>query len=115
MPMRRSSHDAVDDLRELLTIFAAFGQRNGSRLPIYSDHFLVFIGMHPGGTTMLELREHFGLSPSSASRTCLALEREGLVSLTPDREDRRRTFVSLTPRGSRIIDDVLVAYRGRRR
>ena len=116
--MRRLSPDAVGDVAGILRILLAFRQgqpKSGSRLPIYSDCFLAFLGMRPEGITISELREYFQLGRSSTSRTCSALAREGLVHVGPAPEDRRRTLVRLTPKGQRIIDDALTAYRGRGR
>lgn len=63
---------------------------------------------------MRELRADYSLSHSSVTRTCHAMERAGLVQVVRDPSDRRRALVRLTPRGHRVIDEVLAAYRGNR-
>jgi len=64
---------------------------------------------------MQELQDRFGLVHSSASRTCTALANAGLVHVSQHSDDRRQSFVRLTARGQRVIDDVLTAFRGQRR
>jgi len=115
--MRRSSPEAVDDLKDLVAILLAFRQKgHGNRLPIYSDVFLAYLASQPDGvTTMQVLREWLALGSSTTSRTCSALERAGLVHIGPAPDDRRRSLVRITAKGSRIIDDALAALRGRRR
>ena len=117
---RHPPGEAVDDLSELLNALqilrnAQIKGRGRNPLPIYSDCFLLYIGARPDGVPLQELRDHFGLVQSSTSRTCAALESAGLVDVSQSSEDRRQTFVRLTPRGQRVIDDVLTAFRGPRR
>jgi DNA-binding MarR family transcriptional regulator len=106
--MRRPSSDAVDDLRVLLAVLLAFRRDRkgtGSRLPTHSDAFLVFLGIHPEGASVLELREFFGIGQSRTTRTCQALQRQGTVMLRRATDDRRKTIVRLTAQGQRILDE----------
>lgn len=117
--MRRLSQEAVDDLRVLEETLLAFrhgGKRGaGSRLPVHSDVFLVFLARQPSGTAkMQELREQFSLGQSRTSRTCRALEREGLVEAMPDPSHGKFTLVRLTTKGQKIVDEALVALRARK-
>jgi DNA-binding MarR family transcriptional regulator len=117
--MRRSAPEAtVDDLRALLRVLRAFrqdGQQgNANRLPPYADAVLVSLALHADGRAMRELRAEFKVSHTSIGRTCRALARRGLVRISADPADRRRTLVKLTALGSRVIDGVLAAFRGSR-
>jgi hypothetical protein len=127
--MRRPKGEAVDDLdldellAGLLVLKNAQIRKTGLRsLPTYSDCFLVFLGKHPDGVPMLELRKRFKLTHSSAGRTCDALAAAGLVQrsvLTRDRRQARGVgnpgvLVQLTARGYRVIGDVATALRGSR-
>jgi len=117
---RHPPGEAVDDLGELLNALLILRnaqlKENGLRsLPIYTDCFLLYMGTHPDGVPMQELRDHFGLVHSSTSRTCAALASAGLLHISQHPEDRRQAFVKLTARGQRVIDDVLTAFRGHRR
>jgi DNA-binding transcriptional ArsR family regulator len=118
---RHSPGEAVDDLGELLDalLISKNAQRrddNGLRPPpIYSDSFLLYIATHPDGVSMQNILERFQLPHSSASRTCASLAGHGLVHVSRHPEDGRQSFVKLTARGQRVIDDVLTAFRGKRR
>jgi hypothetical protein len=118
---RHPDGEAVDDLSGLLDALqilrdAQTKGRGRNPLPIYSDCFLLYIAAHPDdGVPMRELQDHFELVHSSTSRTCAALENAGLVQVSQRSEDRRQTFVRLTARGQRVIDDVLIAFRGKSR
>jgi DNA-binding MarR family transcriptional regulator len=117
---RHSTGEAVDDLGELLDALlilrnAQLKEEGLRSLPIYTDCFLLYLGTHPDGVPMQELRDHFGLVHSSTSRTCAALASAGLVHVSQQSDDRRQSFVKLTARGQRVIDDVLTAFRGKRR
>ena len=117
---RHPPGEAVDDLTELLNALqilrnAQIKGRGRNPLPIYSDCFLLYIGTYPDGVSMQELLDRFGLVHSSTSRTCAALASAGLVHVSQHSEDRRQSFVKLTARGQRVIDDVLTAFRGPRR
>lgn len=117
--MRRLSQEAVDDLRALEEALLAFrhdGKRGiGSRLPVHSDVFLVFLARQPAGTAkMQEVREQFLLGQSRTSRTCRALERVGLVETMPDPSHGKFTLVRLTTKGQKIVDEALAALRGRK-
>ncbi len=100
---------------QTLLVFRNAHKDKGLRLPIFSDSFMLYMGRSPEGATMRELQEHFGLGHSSTSRTCAALVRSGLVQVSRAPEDRRRVVIKLTAKGSRVIDDVLATFRGRRR
>jgi DNA-binding MarR family transcriptional regulator len=118
--MRRPHDEAVDDLGELLNALLTLrnAQRKHNRLrpqPIFTDCFLVYIGARPDGVPMQELQDRFGLVHSSTSRTCAALASADLVQISEHLEDRRKSFIRLTPRGQRVIDEVLTAFRGPRR
>ena len=53
-----------------------------------------------------ELAHHLHITPRSATEVVDALETKGLVTRSPDPSDRRATLVSLTDRGTQLIDEV---------
>jgi DNA-binding MarR family transcriptional regulator len=117
---RHSPGEAVDDLGELLNALlilrnAQLKEKGLRPLPVYSDCFMLYIGKRTDGVPMQELQDRFGLVHSSTSRTCAALASAGLVHVSQHSEDRRQSFVKLTARGQRVIDDVLTAFRGQHR
>jgi DNA-binding MarR family transcriptional regulator len=58
------------------------------------------------GMRSSELAHHLQIAPRSATEVVDALEAKGLVARSPDPTDRRATLVSLTPKGTALIDDV---------
>jgi DNA-binding MarR family transcriptional regulator len=118
--MRRPTPEAVDDLRVLQSALLAFRRSDkkgaGSRLPVHSDAFMVFLAQQPSDTAkMQELRAEFLLGQSRTSRTCRALVREGLVETMPDPSQRKWTLVRLTTKGRRIVDEALAALKALRK
>lgn len=59
------------------------------------------------GDVAAELSVH----PSNATRTCERLVQAGLVARTDDPRDRRFVRLTLTPRGSALVDTVLTHRR----
>jgi len=58
-----------------------------------------------GRKTVRELAEGLGLDTSTVTRVVDVLVRDGLLRRTRDElQDRRRVFVSLTPRGRRLAE-----------
>src|SRR4051794_15351505 len=61
---------------------------------------------HEAGVRSSELAHHLHIAPRSATEVVDALELKGLVQRSPDPSDRRATLVSLTARGSELMDEV---------
>jgi DNA-binding MarR family transcriptional regulator len=61
---------------------------------------------HEGGMRSSELAHHLHIAPRSATEVIDAVEAKGLVTRSPDPTDRRATLVTLTPRGTALMDDV---------
>jgi DNA-binding MarR family transcriptional regulator/GNAT superfamily N-acetyltransferase len=75
----------------------------GMGMPLGPARLLFEIGLplEAGGApaTTQVLRERLGLDSGYLSRLLRRLEEDGLVRVTPDRDDRRRRRVTLTPAG----------------
>ena len=56
--------------------------------------------------------EHTGCAQTTAQRWLIDLERRGLVRREASHLDRRKMCVSLTERGSRLMEDALAAMMG---
>jgi DNA-binding MarR family transcriptional regulator len=54
------------------------------------------------GTSLLDLAQHMGVTPSTMSLTVDRLERGGYVTRERSRQDKRRVDLRLTPAGVRI-------------
>jgi len=61
---------------------------------------------HEGGVRSSELAHHLHIAPRSATEVVDALEGKGLVTRSPDPSDRRATLVSLSPKGTELMDAV---------
>lgn len=57
------------------------------------------------------LAEHLRIAARSGTEVVDALEERGLVSRSPDPDDRRATLVTLTPAGERVAMEVAAAQR----
>ena len=114
--MRRSTFNITEDLNFLLRAVLEFRANDGNHLPGYAEPIMFFLGMQPEGSAgMRELRERLGLGQSRTSRLCAALGRVGLVEVVTPNEDRRSSLVKLTPKGTRLVDKILTAFRSRTR
>jgi DNA-binding MarR family transcriptional regulator len=56
------------------------------------------------------LAEHTGVTRATITGLVDTLERDGLVTRTPDPEDRRMMAVGLTPRGEKLLQKVLPSH-----
>lgn len=68
---------------------------------------LVVAADHPDGVSVGEIGRLIGASPPSATRVVRRMERQRLVVLARDEDDRRRVRVGLTGEGRRIRDAVM--------
>jgi DNA-binding MarR family transcriptional regulator len=57
-----------------------------------------------------ELAAHTGVTRATITGLVDTLERDGLVTRTPDPEDRRMMAVVLTPRGEKLLQKVLPSH-----
>jgi DNA-binding MarR family transcriptional regulator len=76
----------------------------GMGLPLGTARLLFEIGTEPG--TVQQLRARLGLDSGYLSRLLRRLEREGLVDVVPDPQDRRRRRVDLTAAGRAAWGDL---------
>jgi len=61
---------------------------------------------HEHGLRSSALAQHLHIAPRSATEVVDTLEDKGLVDRSPDPTDRRATKVSVTPHGTRLMDEV---------
>src|SRR5450432_1647347 len=60
--------------------------------------------------TPAELADHAGVTRATMTGLIDTLERDGLVTRTPDSTDRRMMAVTLTPHGKSRLEDILPAH-----
>jgi DNA-binding MarR family transcriptional regulator len=59
-----------------------------------------------GAATVSDLAVAEHVRPQSMAETVAALRKEGLVAATPDPTDRRKTLMSVTPAGRKVISNI---------
>jgi DNA-binding MarR family transcriptional regulator len=62
-----------------------------------------------GTASVSELASTLALSPENASRILGQLRKQKLVNERPDRDDRRRRHLSLSPSGRRVVERLVDA------
>ena len=64
----------------------------------------------PQGLRMGELSERLMVSNGNITTITMQLEREDLIERILNREDRRSTFIRLTPKGKKLLTKMVKAY-----
>jgi len=64
-----------------------------------------------GSLSMGIFAERAVMDPTTLTRNLAPLQRDGYVKIAPDPDDRRRRIVSITPKGRRVFQDALPAWR----
>jgi DNA-binding MarR family transcriptional regulator len=100
----RTSRAIEAELRERLRI--AFG----TTLPKFD--VMAALERRPAGMTMTELSRFLMVSNGNVTGIIDRLVAEGMVVRRPHEEDRRATFVRLTPKGSRQFAAMARAHEG---
>lgn len=71
--------------------------------PIKSEQFPVLISIYKcGNCSQQEIANHTCRDKSSVQRTILALQKKGLVTISPSKTDKRKNLVSTTEEGAKI-------------
>jgi DNA-binding MarR family transcriptional regulator len=117
--MSSPADSAPDETVRLLGVFHAF-ERMFSR---WARSLIEAEGSSParmrllaalhckGAGIMRDLHQELGVTARQVTNLVDALEAEGLVSRTPHASDRRATVVSLTDRGTLLMDATLEPFR----
>ncbi len=75
----------------------------GAGLSLPQFRVLVFVGRTPG-TSLSTVARHVGIADATASVMVSRLVERGLVSRTSDPEERRRLMLTLTARGTTLLE-----------
>lgn len=70
---------------------------------------LLMVVKHVGkenGISQIELGNNLYVSAANITKLIDAVEREGLVSREPSKEDRRINLIKITERGSQLLDEI---------
>jgi MarR family transcriptional regulator, organic hydroperoxide resistance regulator len=68
-----------------------------------AQYYLLLALSHQPGLGVGEMAAAAGCTSPTATRILDGLERDGVVERRPSTDDRRRTIVSLTPKGKRLL------------
>jgi DNA-binding MarR family transcriptional regulator len=94
--------EAWDDFANALRRARSRAWQQPSPLTPAQYHLLLALSHEPG-LGVGEMAAAAGCASPTATRILDGLERDGVVEREPSTEDRRRTIVSLTPKGKRLL------------
>lgn len=100
-----STSDLAHRLRPMVTRLARRMRQVGAELSPTQGAALATIDCH-GPLTPSELAAREKIQRPTATRVLARLEEAGLVTRTPDPDDRRSSLVSTTPAGRALLDTV---------
>jgi DNA-binding MarR family transcriptional regulator len=107
MQLRQSDYELLAAFRHELRKFLAFSEQvaQASGLPVQQYQALLAIKGHPGRSRMTvgDLSRELLVAQHSGSELIDRLVGNGLLSRTPDVQDRRRTLLALTPAAEVIL------------
>lgn len=105
-----AEYRALAELRYLIRHFLREGDAKARAVGLEPQQYLMLLairGLPPGReATIQTLAERLALKHHSAVELIDRLETHGYVRRTRSRNDRRRVFVSLLPRGERFLERV---------
>ena len=110
----RHDYAVLASFRRSLRVFLAFSgeaARKAGLTPQQHQAILAIHGMAPeDGMTVHELAEQLLLKPQTAVELVDRLEDAGLVRRQRDEVDRRRVFLTLTAKASKILEKLSVVH-----
>lgn len=80
-------------------------------LHLGQELIVVDLAEHPG-STQTALVERLGVEQPTVAKSISRMERAGIVTRTPDSEDRRQIRLDLTPEGRTLVPRVIDAWAG---
>jgi DNA-binding MarR family transcriptional regulator len=105
-----AEYRALAELRYLIRHFVREGDTKARAVGLEPQQYLMLLAIRglPQGcdATIQTLAERLALKHHSAVELIDRLETHGYVRRTRSRDDRRRVFVSLLPRGERFLERV---------
>jgi DNA-binding MarR family transcriptional regulator len=105
-----TEYRALAELRYLIRHFLREGDAKARAVGLEPQQYLMLLAIRglPEGSaaTIQTLAERLALKHHSAVELIDRLEAHGYVRRTRSRDDRRQVFVSLMPRGQRVLEQV---------
>ena len=109
----RSHHDlaceAFDLFRAMAHKFRAAASPGWMEVDFTIAQFKTFLVLAEKGQVVIgQVAQQLGIGPSTAGHLVDKLVQAGLVERVEDPEDRRRTYVRLTPKGEELYERLLL-------
>ena len=86
------------------TLAAIDGYLSGTEMPETQEKHTGAENTETPGITVTQLAHRLSISNPAASKMLRGLEEKGYIRRLPDPEDRRITYIALSPEGSQILD-----------
>lgn len=114
-PVSKKEYEMLASFRYALRQFLRFSERAALKIGLTPQQHqaLLSIKGFPGRDYVAigELAERLQIRPHSAVGLVNRLEIQGLVGREPDTADRRQVYISLTPYGTEVLEQLSVAHR----
>lgn len=115
MPISKAEYEALAEFRYAVRQFLAFSEEAAKSVGLTPRQHQALLAVRgaPGGQTLTvgELAERLHIQPNSAVGLVDRLEADDLVTRVSRAGDRRQVFVSLTPRGRSVLEQLSTAHR----
>jgi DNA-binding MarR family transcriptional regulator len=109
-PITPEEYRALAELRHRIRLFVREGDANARAAGLEPQQYLILLAIRglPEKTeaTIRAIADRLALQHHSVVELVDRLEQHGLVRRTRGRDDRRRVFVSLLPRGEKLLEEV---------
>ncbi|MDB6137845.1 MAG: MarR family transcriptional regulator [Verrucomicrobiaceae bacterium] len=113
--LSKAQYEMLAAFRFALRQFLKFSEdaAHGAGITAQQHQALLAIKGFPGRdrVTVGELAERLQVAPHSAVGLIDRLVTENLVAREPSDEDRRRVFITLTPHGEKVLEQLVAAHR----
>jgi len=115
MPLSKMEYEALAEFRSALRQFGAFSEAEARSVGVTARQHQALLAIRgfPGrdAITVGQLAERLHIQPNSAVGLVNRLATEKLVARASHPGDRRQVFVSLTPHGLALLDQLSTAHR----
>lgn len=114
-PFTKAEYERLAAFRYTLRQFLGFSKSSAEAIGLSPQHYqsLLAIKGFPGRdyVTISELAEQMQIRHHSAVGLVDRMEAQGLVARQVAAEDRRRVYVTLTPHGQSVLEQLVAVHR----
>lgn len=109
-PITRNEYRALAELRHRIRVFLKEGDATARTVGLEPQQYMMLLAIRglplDEDASIRTLANRLALKHHSAVELIDRLEKHGYVRRSRSRQDRRQVFISLLPRGERILDEV---------